>query len=752
MLADHRSEREIVGVLGGICAVLVLGFAAVLYRGKITDLVVFFTLVALVPVLCATLVQPSWRQRAAALAGQDRFRKIAPLLTIPVAKVVLGGVLASAVAFAVSGIALGALAVLLLAALLVSIVRWQTPRTIPDDGANWFLFAALIVGMVFFSPLDRALIWQSTAIDYVVNVDNFHLWIIGGCVYVLAAIAIGRWEARQSGGEPWLIASRFAALGALMMLAAGLYDDGHYAEFTHYIPYVGPALYANAGGVPFVDVYCQYGFIPWTLIYAAYQFFPTGYGAAAIVVRLVHVLYLAVIVLVAYSAVRRRISAMLLMVPVLLVSISYHIMFVNLNAFPSAGGMRYLPPALMALVMINHNWAARPPRAAVAVLILASFWSLESFLFSGAIWGVSLALEAWRTRAWRDGVIAVATGIGAVVAAHLVFAVAVKVSTGHWIDYRPYLEMFGIYMDVRPIWMSPVNGNFLWWVPVWLLVFVTLALAISTAMRGGERTDASRRVPLAMWTIGASAYFAGRSNSTTLWMAAIPFSILLICNFEIIQERAQRGMTLIVSTSTAAIFALMFAFGGEKFTQPVDITTGNSTILRHCFSDETCWPSAIAARVHQALYVPPTDIDWIFPQPAVDSDGRVSAKLADLKTLLRDRFADAKRVKVLPDFPYYPFVGIFIFSQTGQWYDWPFSTPANDLLSDTLSRKILDAAVLTEGELLVVGKPETGLFPFEREMLARVKASCSLVPVADTRFHTVYRGADCRPTTAASRR
>jgi len=183
----------------------------------------------------------------------------------------------------------------------------------------------------------------------------------------------------------------------------------------------------------------------------------------------------------------------------------------------------------------------------------------------------------------------------------------------------------------------------------------------------------------------------------------------------------------------------MTAFGGEKFVQPPRLDQGNSTILRHCFAAESCWPAAIGTRFYKALHVPPSDLDRFFPKAAIATEGSVSAKIADLTELMQTRFAGTKRVKALPDLAHFPFVGTAVFSQTGHWYAWPFSTPANDLLSATLREKILDAAVLAPDEMLIAGKPETHLWHFERDMLARLRSRCRLVLVHETAHHSVYR-------------
>jgi len=454
----RNSERaELLGIVGGLICAIVLVMVALFYAGKATDLVAFFVLTAVAPVIAAALIE---NRHVGALAARYR--------------------------------------------------RWHWP-------VNAALFTAVTIALVILSPYDAHLVLRSTAIDYLVTVDRFVLWIALGAAYVFAAVMVGRWETRRETKWP-----RRLALVLALVFVVSLYDDGHHTEFMHYIPYMGPALYAAAGGVPFSDVYSQYGLLPWVNIYAAFHVAPPGYGTAAIAVRLIHTIYLAIAVLVLYALARRPISALMLMVPVLLVSISYHVGFVNLNAYPSAGGMRYLPPALMALAAVRlpaRHWMT------IAVLILASFWSLESFLFAGSIWGGTLFFERLRHRQLREAAMDVATGTAAVIGSHLAFALAIFAVTDRRIDYLPYFEMFGVFVDTRPIWMLPQSGAFLWWLPVWFCVFAVLTLAISSAIRG----ERNRLVPVAIWTIGAAAYFAGRTNSTTLWMAAIPFGILIIC-------------------------------------------------------------------------------------------------------------------------------------------------------------------------------------------------------------------------------
>ena len=732
---DGRTDR--IAVVGGVLCAACLWLMIIVGQNKNTELLTFLFLAFVAPALAA-LISVYLPSKRVVLAPLEASLTLA-LLTA--AATVYAGTFGWPAVDRTLSVTLP-VAAALLALAVFAVAKWRWRKQVAEIG----LIASLVLIFVLFSPFDPAAPLGSRMIEYAAGLSHLLGWIIGALVFVALAVLLDRWEARHSGTN----AARWAAVVALfivLLFTISLYDDGQYTDFVHYMPFVGPALHARAGGIPLVDVYCQYGFLPWVLIYGTFARLPADFGTAGVVVRLVNIAYLLIIVLIAFSVARRRASAVMLMVPVLLTAITFHAGMYNLNSMPSTEGMRYLPVAIMTLVLCNDRGMAWTRWAAGTVLVVASFWSVESFLFTLLPWGGYLAIETLRLRRWRAGTIEVALCLAGIIAAHAVFALAVFTTTGRWIDYVPYFDLFMQFrLGVQSDWTLPVNSLNSWWIPVWLAIFLTLARAAAAALRGEARTSASRLTPIALYGIGAVSYFVGRSSETTLGLAFIPFALLLISGFQTLLEPAQRLTSL--QKTASGLFPLflvfIFIFGVERFTEPVTPLLGNSTVLRHCFTQEGCGPRVVAKRIWTAIHTTPATIDFADPRYWHFAANKTDANIRDLVDVLQTYSEKQQRMAILPDTEAGPYIGMLALAETGRWYQWPFNSPLNDGLSPKLSNRILSAVRVKDGEPLVVAKPESSLLKIERDILAKLRNSCRLAPVAETAYHSIYRLEDCR--------
>ncbi len=367
---DGRTDR--IAVVGGVLCSACLWLMIIVGQNKQTELLTFLFLVFVAPALAA-LLSVYLRSKPVALAPLEASLTLA-LLTATAT------IYASVLGWPAVDRKLSAtlpLVAALLALAVFALAKWRWRKQVAEVG----LIASLVLIFVLFSPFDPAAPLGSRMIEYAGGVRHLSVWIAGSLVFVALAVSFDRWEVRHSGtNAAWWAA--VAALFIVLLFTASLYDDGQYTDFVHYIPFVGPALHARAGGIPLVDVFCQYGFLPWVLIYGTFARLPADFGTAGVVVRLVNIAYLLTIVLIAFSVARRRASAVMLMVPVLLTAITFHVGMYNLNSMPSTEGMRYLPVAIMTLVLCNDRGMAWTRWAAGTVLVVASFWSVESFLFT----------------------------------------------------------------------------------------------------------------------------------------------------------------------------------------------------------------------------------------------------------------------------------------------------------------------------------------------------------------------------------
>ena len=735
---------DALGVVGGVLCILTISVVAFTGHGKSTEQALYLFLFGVVPLLAVGIV--SWMLPRLSLAAPVMVGKIFIAMALLLSSALVIAQMPHLKSWPATLVTSIAVAGAVIFAALFGFTS-RRPAALVRAGlfADTMLVAGLAIVLVLFSPLDPKLPFASTMVGYMRDTPNFGVWILGGLAYAALCMLVGAWEVRSARSRA---ARSVAALALALALALvlGLYDDGHWVDIGHYSPLIGPALYSRMEGAPMADVYCQYGLIPWLLVRASFAVLPPTAGTTAIIVRVTNVAFLMTFVLIAFSVTRRKTRAMLLMMPVLLAGISFHAGYLNLNGLPSTQGMRYLPPMAMALLLALDQGKPWTRRAATVVLVIASFWSIESFLFTLLAWAGYFTINAIRDRSIPAYLMHIALHLGLILAAHLAFVFGVYAWTGRRVDYLPYLDLFLGFLVGRGgfPWPMGVKSEFLWWLPVWFAYFLTLALALLGAVRRAPSGAADRLVALALVGIGALSYFVGRSSETTLGLSFLPFGVLLVSAF----DRLAEGRLLspprryAVAGFMAVIFVLVFAFGLERLSRPLDELKGNSTILRRCFSSEGCAPAQVAGRIRAATGMV---VDYRYPPVAKLNE--TPARVADLVGALRMYAPHARRVALLTEFDGESaltwFNGLMAFLYTGQWYSWQTSSPLNDQLSPVLVRRIVASATVRDGEPLIVAKAETKLIKIEQDILSKVRKACRFEKIGETNYFSVFRVEDC---------
>jgi hypothetical protein len=614
----------------------------------------------------------------------------------------------------------------------------------------WWPVDALAAGMlaavcIVYSPFVATNRFPSSILEYAHATPHFSWWVAIGIACMLATYCLRRVEgAIAAEKKVWLDR---VALGVVLVFVLMLFDASLYLDLGHYMPYVGPALHAKHGGVPMVDVFSQYGLLPWVLIEGVYGFLPTTFGSAAVLTRAVNLAYLFSIVLIIFALSQRRLSALLFAIPVLIVGITFHDGNYNMNSLPSTTGMRYLVPALMVLALTVVRQEAHAILVSVPILVIASFWSLETFVFTFAPW-ISVALiQCLRHRTFRGAGRSALLGIAAVGIAHLLAGVVALVSTGEWIRYRPYLGFFTRFRpdEIRD-WAVPFNPAFALWIPVWLAFFVVVASSTYNAVRRAAVPEiADRLLPAATFGIASLAYFVGRTSPTTLGLSLLPFAIVMVIASErILPEHRRLGARgLVASLALVAMGICMVAFGGERFAREPLPEQGNSTLLRNCLSAAGCDFKGVS----EQLAIKVRALPFAEQSPAIQAQqprNHEREQVREIVSQLRRYAADKARVGILgPMNSYGGYMGISALMETGQWYLWGISSPHNDELSPGVIELILKAAARTaDGEVIVVATAAE--LPFlEQEILRTIGKRCQLEHLEQGRFYRAVRTRLC---------
>lgn len=759
-------------VIGGLLLTACL-FAVVLAgRPKSSEFLSFVFLAGLAPPLAAVgLFAARWRGAANAMLGARIFLGLA----------MTGALLMGALEYALHA-PLPTSIVFLIVVLFCAVaaagflrspyIGWIRLRAISGQ-----LDAALVVLLVlvafFFSPFDPAKRLPEL-LDYVHGAPRILGWLLFGIVAVAAAAWLRSIEARWPPGRAtWFARGAFVLL-ALFILT--LFDDDLYLNVEHYLVHMGPAMHSIYGGIAMVDVFCIYGLMPWLLVKAALVTVAPTFGAMAITVRLTMLAYYLAMCVALYAVSRRRLSAVALMLPFMLVATTFHPGLLNLNGLPSTSGLRYLVPALMVAVLTAVRPQVWSTFLAMVLLVLASLWSIEAFVYTLAPWGYLLFLQTVRSRSIAKPGATLLAAIVLVALAQVAFVYGTHTATGQWVNYGPYL---GLIANFRPdqagFWAQAADPNFAMWVPVWLGLFLVLATAGYQALRGREPTDtASRLVPVAAFGFAELNYFAGFPAWSSLGLAFLPVAIVIICSVEALSERPRQygpaGKAALLSIS--AVVVVLVAFGTERFAREPLYDQGNRNVLRRCFTAEGCRFAEIPPALRQRIYASPLDPNspvyqtlhdqhpvnmpqW-FKEDSVEGYERVREVVAILRTLPPNK----KPAGILTDTVRDAFVSVVALVETGGWYTWPISSPLNDNISPGVTQLILDAMAkgqIHDGEIVILSNmpgpdgrasnnPEKDrLLTLEEKMLAVIQSRCELQLVETRKYNSVLRTANCKP-------
>ena len=616
-----------------------------------------------------------------------------------------------------------------------------------------WLISAFAVAVFILSPLRPAEPTSIGFVKYAFNAPHFGSWILLG----IAWTAIGIWLRRHEG---WAFPHKkklleSLAVSAVGLVILGLYDDSHFVDFLHFQPLVGPALHTMHGGIPMVDTYSQYGFLPWYIYRAAFALFEPAFGTAAVVARLINLVYFAVILATLFFVSRRRLSALWFFVPALILAVVTHITVngtLNMNALPMTLGGRYLLPACMTLLLVaapQHRWAGR---TALGLIVLASLSSIDILAFTLAPWGYCLLLDSMRSRSVRFFLGWLALALVAIAAAQFCFIATIYISTGAWVDYAPYFDIISQYRPndaAELFWSLPLIPYYALWFPIGFAYFLVMAAASYRAFRAvAPDSIIERLLPAAVMGLAPLAYFFGRPDEATLTIGCLSFSVVAIGIAEAMFINARRFGP--VGPALASIMALAFAFaiadGFEHFMRPLDIARGNASILRRCFTAEGCRLADVPANIDLALHTQPLDPRTMVGYYVRDAGPRIEEAISMLRRLA----PDARFVGMLADSPPYRYadasaaIGLTALMATDQWFAWSISSMINDRLSTVLSGRILRRVATTESGMLIVypTRREEWLY-LTKEILETLNARCRLKLVETGTYFSAFVTENC---------
>ena len=312
--------------------------------------------------------------------------------------------------------------------------------------------------------------------------------------------------------------------------------------------YLGPVNDVLHGRTLLVDAVSQYGVLDIYALAAWSELTRLGYGPLALLVCLLT----AAQYVAAYWIVRLARGGPMTAAAALLVAVVVAVLagYGSPAFFPSTGGLRFglaFLLVLIAVVSARRSPGANPlPVAGLVVVGVAALWSFETLVYALAGAVAIAALDA----AIRAPSLEEAARLGgrhltrlglAVVAAHVVFAVATLALGGSWPDWGWYVDYLREYSRAG-LWTAPASP----WSPVWVVGATYLvSLAVVATLVAARRELAVReRVPLIAVTgtaaIGVAflPYFVGRSFDPLLGFVALPAFVLVAIGLSLILREA----------------------------------------------------------------------------------------------------------------------------------------------------------------------------------------------------------------------
>ena len=297
----------------------------------------------------------------------------------------------------------------------------------------------------------------------------------------------------------------------------------------------GPANQVLGGKPMLVDTASQYGAVSIEFVAGWFKAVGVGYGSFGLLDGVLTALYFATgYLLLRVAGVSRLLAAATLAVGV--VALVYNRVY-PVGLLPQEGPLRFgIPMVVIAAMVVAVRWPrARGPAGALVLVAvgLASVWSFEALAATALTAAATAALAAWTRPAGRGRWLAsrAAFAVGAIVAAHLIFAALTLAAAGElpdWTQYTAFLREF-LFGDI-----GNLTYDFSRWSPGLAVGGAYLAAVLALGLLLRLRPEVARQEPVATMAItGLTAYalalfyyFVDRSADHVAVYVSLPLLLL----------------------------------------------------------------------------------------------------------------------------------------------------------------------------------------------------------------------------------
>ncbi|MGI8749371.1 MAG: hypothetical protein ACR2J6_02275 [Thermoleophilaceae bacterium] len=378
-----------------------------------------------------------------------------------------------------------------------------------------------------------------------------------------------------------------ALVVATILLAGnslGLYEhpDAFYGAIAdlHQNFFLGPVNDVLHGRTMLVDTFSQYGAGMFYFLAAWFEIGHVGYGGLSLLSGVLTALELVAI----YAIVRQVGGSRVLGSSAAGLGLIAVFFLAPPTYYPSVGGLRYILPyvLLAATVAAARPGTGRWRRSLPPVVLgIAAVWSFEALVYCVAAFGGSTLWSAAQEGTspgplLRRLIRALVPGAVAVVAAHVLFALATRVAGGAWPDWGTYLAFLGVYdaNGISALRMEP-------WSPglvvggVYLASLAALAVLAARAPRFAreERLPLLALAGMVPFGLASLSYFVGLSHPNVVLPVALPCYAALALWLVVLERRRRLVPPLLRLGAPALAFmgaalVLLFSWPAVKERGP----------------------------------------------------------------------------------------------------------------------------------------------------------------------------------------
>jgi hypothetical protein len=369
-----------------------------------------------------------------------------------------------------------------------------------------------------------------------------------------------------------------------------LNENFYNVDLHHYIPYIGPSLFANQGGLIGIDAFSQYGMGVSYLNFIYFKFAPNTFFSFGVLVRIINFLCFILIILIIIRISQNKFFSL---IGGLIIIIFQDTMDFDMNSHPSTFGTRYLLPLLITYIISNSKYLKRKFNIFILSILYAisSLWSIECFIFSSVIIFGNIIAKSIYYHNLKQFYFALKSLFIAIILFHLLINVYYFSISRSFLDY--YTLLFLPIMGGR-ISTSPQMQDFLSWLPLLVVYSVIFIKYVEMVCQKYSKNPGllknvnfekftSSYLNLAMLGVIIGIYYVNRSVPKNIFPLYFPLMIIIYKLLEDTVPKLLAKKKIFIFFSIVSLISFLFTnslYNLNKKKHPNEID--KFTLLENC--------------------------------------------------------------------------------------------------------------------------------------------------------------------------